>query len=385
MKIAITAEHANLNELTGVEHYTRQLILALARIDHQNEYVLYLRTPPGDWCSNLPPNFSLRVMRAPFAWTQLRVSWEILRNRPEALLITSFSMPLIHPKNSVVTIHDLAWQLFPESINVRQKLWLVATHQFAARFAKRLIAVSEQTKQDIVKILKVAEEKVDVIHHGFSALEAHGTAANDSEAVEATKPFILCLGTLQPRKNLLRMIDAFCALKEKTRLPHRLVLAGRSGWMCDDVLEKANATPDVLYLGYVKDRLALLRSADLLAQPAIYEGFGLSLLDAFSQNVPVACSNVSSLPEIAGDAAELFDPYSVDSMTQAMINVLTSPQRAEELRQRGTARLHSFTWEDCARKTLEAVEMEANAISRQALIQNGQHFMAPVKNTSQVG
>jgi glycosyltransferase involved in cell wall biosynthesis len=366
MKIAITAEHANLNELTGVEHYTRQLILALARIDQQNEYVLYLRTPPGEWCSALPSNFSIRVMRAPFAWTQLRVSLEILLHRPDALLITSFSMPLIHPKNSVVTIHDLAWQLFPESISLSQKLWLLVTHQFAAKFAKRLIAVSEQTKQDIVKILKVTAKKVDVIHHGFSSLEAHAAPSNGTPdtaslpsggtSLHTKPPFILCLGTLQPRKNLIRMIDAFCAFKEQTMLPHQLVLAGRAGWMCQAVLEKARTTPDVVHLGYVKDRLALLRSADLLVQPSIYEGFGLSLLDAFSQSVPVACSNVSSLPEIAGDAAEQFDPYSVESITASLVNVLTSPKRAEELTRRGTSRLRSFTWEDCARKTLDAVE-----------------------------
>jgi glycosyltransferase involved in cell wall biosynthesis len=366
MKIAITAEHANLDELTGVEHYTRQLILALARIDHKNEYVLYFRTPPKEWCSGLPPNFSFRVMPAPFAWTQVRVAWEILRNRPDALLITSFSMPLVHPRNSVVTIHDLAWQLFPESINLKQKLWLVVTHQFATRFAKHLIAVSEQTKQDIVSLLKVPGSKIEVIHHGFSPHEAltgsRGEAAarlsvtNKCELSKSQSPFILCLGTLQPRKNLIRMIDAFCAFKEQTKLPHRLVLAGRAGWMCQDVLDKARITPDVVYLGYVKDRLALLRSAELLVQPAIYEGFGLSLLDAFSQNVPVACSDVSSLPEIAGDAAELFDPYSVESITEAMINVLTFPERAEELRLYGARRLQSFTWEGCAKKTLEVVE-----------------------------
>jgi glycosyltransferase involved in cell wall biosynthesis len=365
MNIAITAEHANIDQLTGVEHYTRELIRALARVDDRNQYTLYLRTPPGEWCRTLPSNFMTRVVPARVAWTQFRVSWEILRHRPDALLVTSFSMPLIHPRNSVVTIHDLAWHLFPESVQVKQRLWLQFTHTFAALFAKRLIAVSQQTKDDVMRVLKVRAKNIDVIHHGFSDGDASapGGSAVKAEVEEREAgakalegPFILCLGTLQPRKNLVRMIDAFLALKRRTGLPHVLVLAGRAGWMCQDVLDKARASPDVVYMGYVADRLALLRAADLLVQPAVYEGFGLSLLDAFSQGVPVACSNVSSLPEIAGNAAELFDPYDVDSIAAAMLNVLTNPARAKQLRAHGSERLSSFTWDECAKKTLAVLE-----------------------------
>ncbi len=365
MNIAITAEHANIDQLTGVEHYTRELIRALARVDDRNQYTLYLRTPPGTWCSSLPSNFNVRVVTARVAWTQLRVSWEIFKNRPDALLVTSFSMPFIHPKNSVVTIHDLAWRLFPETIGLKQRLWLQLTHRFAATSAKRLIAVSQQTRDDLMQLLKVQARKITVIHHGFESVPADACAADhlvpatvpDNHAVTGINgPFILCLGTLQPRKNLVRMIDAFLALKQRTGLPHTLVLAGRAGWMCDDVLEKVRVSPDVHYLGYVADRLALLRAADLLVQPAVYEGFGLSLLDAFSQGVPVACSNVSSLPEVAGDAAELFDPYSTESITAAMVHVLGSLGRADELRRLGNRRLESFSWDDCAKKTLELIE-----------------------------
>jgi glycosyltransferase involved in cell wall biosynthesis len=365
MNIAITAEHANIEQLTGVEHYTRELIQALARVDDRNRYTLYLRTAPGAWCDNLPPNFVTRVMPARIAWTQLRVSWEILWRRPDALLVTSFSMPLVHPKKSIVTIHDLAWHLFPETVQIKQRLWLHFTHIFASKFAARLIAVSEQTKRDMIRILKISSGRIDVIHHGFSDQnqETNRKAENPTDqstsiqqASMAQTPFILCLGTLQPRKNLIRLIDAFLALKDQSPLPHTLVIAGRAGWMCQDVLDKIRSSASVVYLGYVEDRLSLLKQADLLVQPAVYEGFGLSLLDAFSQRVPVACSNVSSLPEVAGDAAEYFDPYSVESMTRAILNVLGSPQRSEELRSLGAHRLRGFSWDDCARKTLATLE-----------------------------
>jgi glycosyltransferase involved in cell wall biosynthesis len=365
MNIAITAEHANIDQLTGVEHYTRELIHALARVDDRNQYTLYLRTPPGTWCSNLPSNFNIRVVAARMAWTQLHVSWEIFKSMPDALLVTSFSMPFIHPRNSVVTIHDLAWRLFPETVELKDRVWLLLTHRFAAASAKRLIAVSQQTRHDLMELMKVKSQKIEVIHHGFALVPADAgtpsplmptTSSRKNSAVGIDGPFVLCLGTLQPRKNLVRMIDAFLALKQRTGLPHTLVLAGRAGWMCNDVLEKVRVSPDVLHLGYVPDRLSLLRAADLLVQPAVYEGFGLSLLDAFSQGVPVACSNVSSLPEIAGDAAELFDPYSTESISAAMIHVLTNPERAEELRRLGNRRLQSFNWDDCAKRTLAVIE-----------------------------
>jgi glycosyltransferase involved in cell wall biosynthesis len=365
MRIAIAAEHANSAQLTGVEHYARELILALARIDRANTYLLYLRNPPRGWCEGLPDNFEVKWIPFPAAWTQVRLSLAMLADRPDALLVPSFSMPLLHPRNTVVTIHDLAWRLFPETENSRQRQSLAFTHAFARLFARRLIAVSESTRKDLIESLGIPASKVEVVHHGFSqpvasaaaeAGSAESKVPADNRPLLPAQPFVVCLGTLQPRKNIPRLIDAFVRMKESRGLPHSLVIAGRQGWMCQELVEKINATPGVVYLGYVEDRLALLQRADLLVQPSLYEGFGLSILDAFAQRVPVACSNISSLPEVAGDAAEFFDPYSVQSIATAMIKVLTNPTRAEELRLRGSGRLNHLTWEACARKTLAVLE-----------------------------
>jgi glycosyltransferase involved in cell wall biosynthesis len=365
MKIAIAAEHANSSQLTGVEHYTRELILAMARIGTDHEFLLYLRTPPRAWCSNLPRNFTVKHLPSRFAWTQIRLSLAMIADRPDALLIPSFAMPLIHPRNSVVTIHDLAWLLFPDTETPEQRRSLAFTHWFARLFARRLIAVSHATRADLIEKYSVPERRVDVVHHGFSNVH-RGFSNTDQPAAPSSEnriaqPYVVCLGTLQPRKNIARLIDAFLLMKQKTGLPHTLVIAGRKGWMCEEVVDKAETAEGVTYLGYVDDRFALLRDADLLVQPSLYEGFGLSVLDAFAQNVPVACSAISSLPEIAGNAAEFFDPYDIESIADAMARVLTGRGHAERLRRRGKQRLNQFTWEACARNTLAVLERQPNS------------------------
>ena len=172
---------------------------------------------------------------------------------------------------------------------------LTFTHWLAKLFARRLIAVSEATKKDLIHSFRLQEDRVKVIHHGFASTKPHLVSAYQPvehiQMAGLKTPFIVCLGTLQPRKNLSRMIDAFVQMKQQSDLPHSLVIAGRRGWMCDELLAKIAATKDVLYLGYVEDRFALLKGADLLIQPSLYEGFGLSVLDAFAEKVPVACSN----------------------------------------------------------------------------------------------
>lgn len=366
MKIAIAAESANVARPTGVEHYARELIQGLSRVDLTNRYILYLRTPPRNWCSKLPLNFTVKYLPFPLGWTQIRLSVAMIMERPDALLIPSFSMPFLHPHNSVVTIHDLAWLRFPKTEKAAQRLSLMFTHTFARVAARRLIAVSDATKIDLVERLHVSQDRVRVIHHGFSAQDSTPSDSGSGPEVQLQdveervrrlgSPFIVCLGTLQPRKNLSRLIDAFVLMKQQGELPHSLVIAGREGWMCKELVAKIKATKHVSYFGYVDDHSALIKRADLLVQPSLYEGFGLSLLDAFAQGVPVACSNISSLPEVAGDAAEFFDPYSVESIAAAMTKTLKSPQRSEELRRLGYARLSCFSWDLCARKTLSVLQ-----------------------------
>ncbi len=357
MTIGIEAERANNPVKTGVEHYAKQLILHLARIDKANSYVLYLRTRPEEWLTSLPANFKLKVMPFPFFWTQIRISLEMLLNPVDVLFIPASALPLVHPKKSIVTIHDLAWKFYPESFTRFMRDFLEWSTGFAVKRACKIIAVSKSTKNDLVKFYKLDERKVEVVHHGYE--DAQLTINNLQLTIQHSLPekYVLFLSTLQPRKNLEGLIDAFRLLKtEEQDLPHKLVVVGRPGWKYMDILNKISKNKDiVVYLNHVADddRLAILSKADLLVLPSFYEGFGMQILEAFAANVPVAVSKISSMPEVAGEAAVYFDPTDTVEVKSAMKSVLTDKSLADSLKEKGRRRLKDFSWQKCAEETLK--------------------------------
>ena len=372
MLIGIEAERANNPQKTGVEHYAKQLILHLAEIDRVNNYVLYLRAAPEPWLKNLPENFKIKVLPFPIFWTQLRISWELLFHPVDVLLIPASALPLIHPKNSVVTIHDLAWKFYPETFTTFNRNFLEYSTRFAVKRARHIIAVSESTKRDLVKFYKVDPSKIVVVHHGYeSADQQVSISAPTLDKVEVGAPttnvgasqlaipekYVLFLSTLQPRKNLEGLIDAFVDLKkEHPELPHKLVVVGRAGWKFESILQKIEAHKDlVLYLNHVKDaeRIAIMKQADCMVLPSFYEGFGMTILEAFAAGVPVATSNVSSMPEVAGEAAVYFDPHNKAQIKNAIKNILFDKSLAENLKQKGVERLKQFSWKKCAEETLK--------------------------------
>ncbi len=362
MKIGIEAERANIQNPTGVEHYAKRLILALAEADKLNDYILYLRSEPQDWIKKLPANFKYKVMPFPIFWTQLRISWEMIWRKPDVLFIMASALPIVHPKNSVVTIHDIAWAFYPETFKPFTRNFLRFSTWYACIFAKNIIAVSEQTKKDLLERYKIKAEKIRVVHHGFDKNEMfedreHGAVykAEMEKINNLPQKFILYLGTLQPRKNISGLIDAYIDLVNGDNIEHSLVIAGGKGWMYDQIMEKIKTHPQIIYFGYVHDRFALLHKAELLVQPAFYEGFGLQILDAFAAKVPVASSNVSSLPEVAGDAAVYFNPNSIAEIKDAIIRGVNDAQLRATLISRGTDRLASFTWQKCAQQTLSVL------------------------------
>jgi len=360
MLIGIEAERANTAQKTGVEHYAKQLIEHLAKIDNDNRYVLYLRTRPQAWLLALPDNFTIKVMPFPLFWTQLRISWEMLVHPVDVLFIPASAMPFVHPRRSISAIHDLAWDFFPETYTKFILYYSIFVTWFVAKFSSRLIAVSQATKNDIVKKYHISSDKVSVIYHGYEvANQPICQSANLPESLNLPEKYVLFLSTLQPRKNLEGLIDAFKLLKsEHPELPHKLVVVGKPGWKYQGILENINQNRDnVVYLNYVsdKDRLAILRRSELLVLPSFYEGFGMQILEAFAANVPVATSNISSMPEVAADAAVYFDPKNILEIKNAMMHVLLDKSLADNLREKGKIRLKDFSWEKCARETLEVL------------------------------
>ncbi len=359
MTIGIEAERANHGEKTGVEHYAKQLILHLAKIDSTNQYLLYLRTKPEDWFLSLPKNFTVKVLPFPIFWTQLRVSWEMLWHRPDVLFVPASTLPLIHP-NSVYTEHDVAWIYYPEIFTVYMR-WFHRIFSWLARTSsKKIIAISQATKNDLINHYGVADEKITVVPHGYQVTTSLNKELPAALKAKLPEKYILFLSTIQPRKNLVGLIEAFTELKsEHLELPHKLVVVGGKGWKYEESLAAIDKHSDIVtYLGRVEDdeRWPLYANADLFVNASFYEGFGMWILEAFECGTPVAVSNISSLPEVGGDAALYFDPHNKAEIKETMLKVLTNDSLKQELITKGKARLQDFSWEKCARQTLEVLE-----------------------------
>jgi glycosyltransferase involved in cell wall biosynthesis len=364
MIIGIEAERANQPQKTGVEHYAQQLILHLAAIDAENQYVLYLRAKPEDWFFSLPENFTVKVIPFPVFWTQLRISWEMLVHPVDVLFIPASALPIIHPKKTVVTIHDLAWIFYPQAFTWFNRNFLKFSTWFAVKSASKIIAVSEATKKDLIKVYQINSDKVIVVHHGYKLEVSRQPARRSLDEVgepliNLPQHYILFLSTLQPRKNLGGLIKAFRQLKQELpELPHKLVVVGKPGWKFEAILKKIDENKDiVVYFNHIleAEKFAVLKGATALVLPSFYEGFGMQILEAFAAGVPVAASNVSSLPEVAGEAAVYFDPGDVNQIKSAVKNILLDKALADRLRAKGQERLKQFSWQKCAEETLKVL------------------------------
>jgi glycosyltransferase involved in cell wall biosynthesis len=359
MHIGIEAERANHAQKTGVEHYAQQLIVHLAQIDRHNRYTLYLRTAPQAWFLELPKNFAVKVMPFPKFWTQVRLSWEMLRRPPDVLFIPASALPFIHPKKSVITIHDMNWKVYPETDTWFMRNYLRWSYWYITRHAWRIIAISESTGKDLLKFYDMAPGKIVTVHLGYEQVDIANAAPSPAVALQLPEKYVLFLSTLQPRKNLQRLIEAFRKLKaEHPDLPHKLVVVGKPGWKYEPILVAIERNRNlVIYLNHVSDadKWAVFRRASAFAMPTLYEGFGMWILEAFQAQVPLVISNVASLPEIAADAAVYCEPLDVDDIKRALQQVLMEKSLAERLVARGSERLKQFSWDKCARETLEVI------------------------------
>jgi glycosyltransferase involved in cell wall biosynthesis len=298
-------------------------------------------------------------MPFPFFWTQIRISLEMLFQPVDVLMIPASALPIIHPRKSVVTIHDLGWKFYPKTFTWFMRHYLEWSTRFAVKSSGKIITASEATKKDLIRFYQIDPHKIVVIHHGYE--NSSKQTAVSKQQFNLPDKYILFLSTLQPRKTLEGLIDAFKMLKqENPEIPHKLVVVGKPGWKYEKILEKINENKDiVLYLNYVsdEDRLAILLKADLLVLPSFYEGFGMQILEAFAANVPVATSKISSMPEIAGEAAVYFNPHNIKEVKNIIKCVLLDKSMSDCLKEKGEERLKDFSWEKCAKETLKVLEL----------------------------
>ena len=371
MHIAIDA-HSVGAQLAGNESYAVNLIEALAEIDQTNRYTLYITKPAAiDRFANRWPNFTVRqtLPHTPLVRIPLTLEAELRRN-PVDVLHVQFTAPPFAPCPVVTTIHDLSFEHLPETFKRRSRAQLRLTVRRTARKAVLILTLSEFSRRDIIETYAVDPERVIVTP---AAAPTHFKPVGDEIDLKAMRArygisanYLLSLGSIQPRKNLTRLIDAFVSLRKarpNADLP-QLVIAGKRGWLDDDVFRAAQQDSlggAVKFIGYVpeEDLPALFSGATCFVYPSYFEGFGLPVLEAMQCGAPVIAGNQTSLPEVAGDAALLFDPFDTKALGAAILRVIDHPDYRAELRLRGLKRAAEFSWIATARLTLKAYESAA--------------------------
>ena len=356
--------HSLVERRTGVATYVANLVSALGRIAPDEDIALYLHTTPPE-----PLPFPQRRVSPGPAWTSLRLSAHFASSpAPRAMLYPAHVLPLHSPARNVVTIHDLAYELFPSHFRWRDLLRLRWLTRSAVRRADHLIADSASTQRDLIERLGAAEDRVSVVHLGYDAEHFRPATADAVGAVHCryglVRPYIVAVGTLQSRKNHVRLIQSLRVLRDRG-VDVDLVVCGAKGWLYDRIFATAKELKlqeHVRFLGFVEyDELpALYTGAAAGALVSLYEGFGLPVLEGLACGLPMLVSNVSSLPEVGGDAVLTCDPERVEQIACELDRLLHDTELRSTLGGRARDHLAGFSWERTARSTLRILKQTSS-------------------------
>ncbi|MBP6993708.1 glycosyltransferase family 4 protein [Candidatus Woesebacteria bacterium] len=379
--ILIDGNEANVDQTVGVSVYTLNLLMQFKKYaSHDIRFLVYLRKEPKLHLPRENQYFRYKVVWGPFAWLriflpiQLKIdyAWQRMRRflRLTHIRFHVFFSPAHYSPSwlptgckLVVTIHDLAYEFFPDEFLKKDLHKLHHWTIDSVIKASAVIAVSENTKEDIVRVYNVPTDMVHAIPNGFTPVKVstpkQTMIINGHDYKLSPYKYLLYIGTLQPRKNISTLIYAF-ALFNKENPEYKLIIAGKKGWLYDDIFvltQKLKLESSVHIVGYVteQEKYHLFNKAFCFVMPSLYEGFGLPILEAFSASCPVICSNTSSLPEVGGNAALYFDPKNATSLLQKLRDLEKDLKVRNELIEKGERQAHKFSWEYCGEATLEVL------------------------------
>lgn len=361
MKIGIDASRAFLNERTGIEEYSYQVIKHLRDKLNGHQVVLYLRkNQEVDF--DLPHGWSAKKINCPRLWTQVGLSWEMLFRPVDALFVPAHTVPFIHPEKTAVTIHGLEYEFCPNAYSPWARFYMRWTIRKSCQWAKTIISVSENTKRDLIDLYKVPESKIDVIYEGYDSHQSSVTSHCDIVEIKkddrlqmTDDKYLLFIGRIEERKNIINIIKAFEILKEKYGIQHKLVLAGKPGHgyrAISNQLSVSSCRDEILELGFVseEEKWELLKNADLFVFPTFYEGFGIPILEAQSVGCPVLAADNSSIPEVTAGSALLVDPENPEEIAEKAYEILSEKGLRDDIIAKGKENVKRFGWDDCANR-----------------------------------
>ncbi len=369
MRIAIDAR--KLHDF-GVGTYLRNLLRHLARLDAETEYVLLCREADRGLPATLGPNFRAVREQSPnySIREQLHIPWSLLRERADVFHAPHYVLPAAVPCRSVVTIHDTIHLMFPQYLPNRLAPYYARTMMWiSVQRSSRILTVSEASKRDILKFFDVPAEKIEVVYNAiderFSVEPREEDVVRVRERYQLDGRFLLYVGNVMPHKNLERLIEAFARLRKEGNEDLRLLIIGDEISKLPSLrraVHRHKLQKHVRFLGFLPDEMlvVLYRLAAVFVFPSLYEGFGLPPLEAMASGTPVVTSNVSSLPEVVGDAALLVDPYDPESIKSGIARVLEDPALRESMRRKGLERVRAFSWERSVQRTRD-IYMEVAA------------------------
>lgn len=382
MRIWIDGYEANVLERLGSSQVAFELIKNLQKVDHQNQYTIVLPNSPMDDLPKEREGWKYKILKPGRFWTRIVLPWALYfsKIKPDLIFSPTHYIPRFSPVKRVVTIFDLSFLHFPEKFTSKDLWQLKDGTKYSVENADHIITISNSSKKDIVAQYRVDKNKITVVYPGYDkekfkvlASRSHAkggrSGQNSKFKIEQIKkryeidsPYIMYIGTIQPRKNIVRLIDAVSRIENLN-----LVIVGKTkgfgkeGWMFEEILERPKQLgieEKVKFLGYVpsEDLPSLLSGAVAFVLPSLWEGFGLPVLEAMACGTPVLVSNVSSLPEVCGKAGLTFDPYSVDQIEQAIRTIVTDTKLRQRYSKEALKRAKKFSWGKMAKEVLKVFE-----------------------------
>lgn len=363
MIIGIDGNEANVEKKVGISEYAYQLLLQFYK-HPELQFLIYLKHSPREDMPKARKGWKYIVVGPKKLWTQIGLPFYLFTHfpRPDIFFTPTHYAPRFSPVPTVISVMDVSYLHFPELFAKRDLYQLTSWTKYSVAHAKRVLTISNASRNDIIQGYQKDPKKVVVTYPGIKSeskdMNKELSKKELQEKFGIDKEYILFVGTLQPRKNISRLVEAFSHLKKSST---QLVLVGKKGWLYEEILtapQKFGVKEKVLFLEFVdnNDLPSLYTHALIFVLPSLYEGFGLPVIEAMKYGTPVITSNVSSLPEAGGDASLYINPESVEDITKAMQQLLDNSKLRAEMVKKGYEQVKKFSWEKTAKETLDILQ-----------------------------